>query len=152
MNNQKKFMTRSGNLKAPIANLHTRQSDSVRFSTYIIFSSLVSFAFSFAFWLLLLVFSFFSFFFKLKIYILIQIWLCGRVSDKKNFTRPINVFCLKNHLGSYLWKCTPFDRLTEFLTFRKKIRNCTTSCAQLSNVIFFCVSSRFWNILPGIYC
>ena len=46
-------------------------------------------------------FSFFSFLFvwislcvcvflvKQKMYILIQFWLCGRVSDKKNFTRPI---------------------------------------------------------------
>ena len=50
--------------------------------------------FSFLLWLLLLsLFScflcFFVCFLKLKIYILIHIRLCGRVSNKKIFTRPI---------------------------------------------------------------
>ena len=53
----------------------------------IIFSSLVSFAFL---CILVLFFCLFVCFLKLKIYILIQIWLCGWVSDKKFFTRPVS--------------------------------------------------------------
>ena len=45
MNNQEKFTTRSSKLKVRRANPQTISSYSVRFSTDIIFSSLVSFAF-----------------------------------------------------------------------------------------------------------
>ena len=54
----------------------------VRFSTDIFFSSLVSFAYISCYISCIL-------FLKLKICILVHIRLCGRVSDKKIFTRPI---------------------------------------------------------------
>ena len=62
-----------------------------RSSGNILFSSSVSFSFFwnlvfFCFWFFWL----FVCFLKLKIYILIHIRLCGRVSDKKIFTRPIS--------------------------------------------------------------
>ena len=56
-----------------------------RFSWDILFSSLVSFAF-----FVFLFFCLFVCFLKLKTYILIHIRLCGRVSDKKNFTRSFS--------------------------------------------------------------
>ena len=65
-------------LKVHRANSQTIPSYSVTFSTDILFTSLVSFTFS-----IVVVF-------LLKIYILIHIRLCGRVSDIKNFTRPIS--------------------------------------------------------------
>ena len=58
-----------------------------QFSRDILFSSLVSFAFLFLFFYVVVVCLLFL---NLKIYILIHIWLCGRVSDKKIFTRPIS--------------------------------------------------------------
>ena len=78
-----------------------------RFSGNILFSSLVSFVFLYS-WVCFVLYSwvcfvfvffclFFLFFFglfvclmKLKFYILIHIRLCGWMSDKKNFTRPIS--------------------------------------------------------------
>ena len=57
------------------------------FSRDILFSSLVSFVFCF---FCIFVFFYLFVFLKLKIYILIQIRLCGRVSDKTFFTRPIS--------------------------------------------------------------
>ena len=65
-------------LKVHRANSQTIPSYSVTFSTDILFSSLVCFTFS-----IVVVF-------LLKIYILIHIRPCGRVSDIKNFTRPIS--------------------------------------------------------------
>ena len=57
-----------------------------QFSRYILFSSLVSFAFfdsCFSCWFLCC-------FLKLKMYILVQIRLCGWLSDKTTFTWPIS--------------------------------------------------------------
>ena len=56
-----------------------------RFSGDILFSSVVSFAFFDSCF-----FGWFVYFFKFKICILIQIRICGRVSEKKCFTRPIS--------------------------------------------------------------
>ena len=69
INNQEKFMARSGKLKVHRATSQTISSYSGRFSTDILFS-LVSF-----------VFRVFFFGLELKIHILIYIWLCGRVTD-----------------------------------------------------------------------
>ena len=98
MNKQEKFTTRSKKLKVHRANSKTISSYPVRFSTDILFSSLVSFTFCllvlfcflFICFLFVLFFCFFFKLMKLKKYILIQIRLCGRVSDKKIFTRPIS--------------------------------------------------------------
>ena len=57
-----------------------------RFSGDILFSFLISFAFLFLFFCLFLC----LFFLKIKVYIPIHIRQCGRVSDKKIFTRPIS--------------------------------------------------------------
>ena len=47
----------------------------------------------------------------------------------------LNTFSFKIHLGCYLWKFTLFDRLTEFLTFRKE-----------SEIILLCVHNRsMWH-------
>ena len=64
-------------------NSQTMSSYPVRFSTDIFFSSLVSFAYISCYICCIL-------FLKLKICSLIHIRLCGRVSDKKIFTRPIS--------------------------------------------------------------
>ena len=92
MNNQEKFATRSCKLKIHRANFQMRSSYPVRFSTDILFYSLVSFPFSCYVFVVafLFLFLFFFYFLKLKTYILIHIWLCGRVSDKKNFTWPFS--------------------------------------------------------------
>ena len=83
------------------ANLQPISPYPVRFTADILFSSLLSFTF----------FVVFSLFLKLKIYILRHIRLCGRVSERKVFTRPISgnkatffglnkevctIFCQKN--------------------------------------------------------
>ena len=81
MNNLEKFTTRSNKLKVHRANLQ-RISYPVRFSTDVLFSSLVSFAFC-----LLFGFGFVSM--KLKIYILIHTRLCKQESDKNFFTQLI---------------------------------------------------------------
>ena len=69
-----------------------------RFSGNILFSSLLSFAFFFA--LFFYVFCLFVCFSKLKKYILIHTRLCGRVSEKKVFTRSDSrnktTFCRPN--------------------------------------------------------
>ena len=84
MSNQEKFRTRSSKWKIRRANSQTLSSYHVRFSTDILFSSLVSFDFC--------LLPFFMVYLKLQIYILIYIWLCGLVSDKKKkkFTWPIS--------------------------------------------------------------
>ena len=83
MNNQEKLTTRSNKVKVHIANSQTISFYPVRFSTDILFSSIVSFAFFFRF-------SFGLVFLKIKIYILIHIQLCGRVTDKNIFNRLIS--------------------------------------------------------------
>ena len=97
MNNQEKFTTRSSKVKVHRTNSQTILSYPVRFSTDILFSSLVSF---FAFLCLLV---FLLQWLKLKIYVLIHIWLCGRVNDKEILSQPISVskitfFCLHLHM------------------------------------------------------
>ena len=81
MNNQEQFTTRSNKLKVHRANSQTISSYPVRFSTDIIFSSLVSFAFC--------VLVFLLFFLIKNIYILIHIRHCGRINLKKISTRLI---------------------------------------------------------------
>ena len=83
MNNQEEFTTRSNKLKVHRVNLQTISSSPFRISTQI-FSFLFQFLFLFAF----LIFGIFLK--KLKIYIVIHSWLCGRVNDKKHFTRVIS--------------------------------------------------------------
>ena len=92
MNNQEKFITWSRRLKVHRANSQ-KMSYHVRFSTDAVrnnstffllsffgfISSLLSFAFCLCVYVL-----------KQKVYILIHIRLCGRVSDKTNFTQPIS--------------------------------------------------------------
>ena len=69
-----------------------------RFSGNILFSSLLSFAFNV--FLFFYVFCLFVCFSKLKKYILIHTRLCGRVSEKKVFTRSVSgnktTFCQPN--------------------------------------------------------
>ena len=60
------------------------------FSGYTLFCSLVSFAFFVFLFFFFVFFCLFVCFLKIKIYIPIQIRLCGRMNDKKNFTRPIS--------------------------------------------------------------
>ena len=67
------------------------------FSGYILFCSLVSFAYFVFLLFLFILFYFILFYFclfvcflKIKIYVPIQIRLCGRMNDKKKFTRPIS--------------------------------------------------------------
>ena len=103
MNNQEKFTTRSSKLKVRRANSQALSLDPARFSSDILFSTLVSFAFY------VLVF-FLFFFFKLKIYILIHIRLCGWVSDKKNFTRPIS-----GNKTTFFWPDVEIDKIEKFL-------------------------------------
>ena len=78
----------SGNV-GDVKNLHPSGHKFIflnRFSGDILFSFLVSFAFfDYCFFCL-----FVRCFLKLKMYILIHIWLCGRVSDKKSFNKPIS--------------------------------------------------------------
>ena len=92
MNNQKKFTTQSSKLKGHRANSQTISSNPIRFSTDFLFSPLVSFAFFIIYLLAFFVCLFVCLFvcFWLKIYILIHIQLCGRVTDKKIFSRPIS--------------------------------------------------------------
>ena len=52
----------------------------------------------------------FLFFFTLKIYILIHIRLCGSVSDKKNFTRPIS-----GNKTTFFWTDVKIDKIEKFL-------------------------------------
>ena len=92
MNNQEKFITWSRRLKVHRANSQ-KMSYHVRFSRYC--SQQQHFLSTVILW-----FHFFSTFFcflfvcvyvlKQKVYILIHIRLCGRVSDKRNFTLPIS--------------------------------------------------------------
>ena len=71
-------------------------------------------------------------FLKLKVYILIHIWLCGRVSDKKTFTRPIsgnktNFFGPyinhKTHNVTILWSINEGPSLFEVMFSLKVILN-----------------------------
>ena len=112
MNNQEKFTTRTSKLKIRRAYSQTISSYPVRFSTDILFSYLVSFAFCLLVLLFFLrFFCFFCFIFKSKIYILIHIRLCGRVSDKKIFTRPIS-----GNKINFFWP--NFQQLRIHFTFR----------------------------------
>ena len=93
MSNQDKFTTRSNKLKVHRAKLQTISSYPVTFSVDILFSSLVSLLFCLPVFLFLNYTITHFFFFEM------HIWLCGRVCDKKVFTRPIsgnriNFFCL----------------------------------------------------------
>ena len=96
MNNQEKFMTRSRRLKVHRANSQT-MSYHVRFSRYssqqqhFLSTLILWFLFFFSFLLyFLLLFVCLCKCFKQKVYTLIHIRLCGRVSDKMNFTQPIS--------------------------------------------------------------
>ena len=90
-----------------------------RFSGDIVFSSLVSFV---CFVLLYLFAYLFVCFLKLKIHVLIHIRLCGRMSDKKNFTRPISgnrtTFFFFGTYQSWLLALCYSKSLTQF--YRKK--------------------------------
>ena len=97
MNNQEKFLTGSRRLK-----VHRTDSQTVlyhvRFSTDTVRNNSIFFLLSFfgLFSFSLFFSTFFCFLFvcvcvlKQKVYILIHIRLCGRVSDKTNFTQPIS--------------------------------------------------------------
>ena len=80
MNNQGKFTSRSSNLKVHRANSQTISPYPVRFSTDIIFSSLVSFDFCPLIFLCFL-------FFKLKMYILIHIRKCREKIHQAGFRK-----------------------------------------------------------------
>ena len=78
-------------LKVHRANSQTISSHPFRFSTDIFFSSFAFSCFVFLVCLFGVFLGFFSLFFlKSKIYIMIHIRLCGRVSARKIFTRPIS--------------------------------------------------------------
>ena len=156
MNNQEKFTTRASTLKVHRSNSQTKSSYLFRFFTDILFSFLVSFAFC----LLALVF------FKLKIFILIHIRLCGRVSDKKIFTRPISgnqntFFGFVDHflINSYNFGFLPFFRETFIFTavskenFLKVLR-LEKHIIHHSNRYFIVSMSLVWihrlNILDNI--
>ena len=97
MNNQEKFMTRSRRLKVHRADSQTMLYH-FRFSTGTARNNSIFFLLSFfgLFSFSLFLSTFFCFLFvcvcvlKQKVYILIHIRLCGRVSDKANFTQPIS--------------------------------------------------------------
>ena len=95
MNNLEKFTTQLSKLNIHRANLQTILSYPVRFSTDILFFSLVSFTFL----------AFLLCFFYLKIHILIHIQLCGWKSDKKIFTRPISEKKTTFFRSNY-WRCS----------------------------------------------
>ena len=144
----------------------------VRFSTYIIFSSLVSFAFC-----LLVFFLFFIVFFTLEICILIHMRLCGRVSDKEILNRPIlawgesvgynwlnpsasytkipsqgkfnstTVFFLIIIISTYFCECWGFlPALSQNVSFYYKL--CRNSCVSFFNLVFFDLINegfRMWS-------
>ena len=96
MNNQEKFMARLRRLKLYRANSQTMSyllwffTDTVRNnSIFFLLSSFGFFSFS-LFFSTFFCFLFACVCFKKKVYILIHIRLCGRVSDKRNFTLPIS--------------------------------------------------------------